>query len=75
MTCIAVTPTKPTTAKADFSTSPRLVFGRCSGVEGAPSGLFEKLVHVLTNPGEWTFAAILVSLATAAIVIGHRIFY
>jgi SulP family sulfate permease len=42
------------------------------GVEGAPSGLFEKLLHVLTNPGEWTFAAILVSLATAAIVIGGR---
>lgn len=42
------------------------------GVLGAPSGLFEKLLHVLGHPGEWTASALVVSLATAAIVIGGR---
>lgn len=60
-----------------FTTAAAILIGgsqsdKAFGVEGAPNGLFEKLIHVLTNPGEWTLSAIIVSLVTAAIVIGGR---
>ncbi len=42
------------------------------GVLDAPSGLFDKLLYVVSHPGEWGIAAIGVSLATAAIVVGGR---
>ena len=42
------------------------------GVEGAPGGLLQKLFFVLAHPGEWNWAAIGLSMLTAALVIGGK---
>ncbi len=40
------------------------------GVENAPDGLVERLWHVLTNPGAWSWAAIALSAVTILLVRG-----
>jgi len=42
------------------------------GVEGAPVGLLEKLFFVLAHPAEWNLAAIGLSVATAALIVGGK---
>ncbi len=42
------------------------------GVEGAPERLLAKLFFVLSHPGEWNWAAIAMSIATAVLVVGGK---
>jgi SulP family sulfate permease len=42
------------------------------GVEGAPGGFLQKLLFVLAHPGDWNWAAIGLSVLTAALVVGGK---